>query len=153
MTKQHRQRHKHNGYTISVYFPPEAPWRGVMAFMDRISRQAHRIRNRDKWDPLVVGHAGDRLHVDVDRNTAAYCDNCPCDDCGGPRGAHYNGQELCTCGCNPPCNLFMPPRQIAEISLALLPLMEPALADAAAHTAWHANTGHPTKTKEGGDGE
>lgn len=152
MTEQHSQQHKCHGYTISTYFPPQAPWDVVEAYMERVAADAHSI-DAGPWDAHVVGHAGDRLHVDVDRSTAAYCGNCPCDDCGGPRSAHYNEQKACACGCNPPCGLFMPPRQIGEISLALLPLMESALADAAAHTAWHVSTGYPTKTEEGGDRE
>ncbi len=52
------------GWTIGVYFPPEAPAEVVEAAMDRITIGAD--IPRDGWDPSVVGLRGDPLHIDTE---------------------------------------------------------------------------------------
>lgn len=55
-----------NGFTASVYFPPEANWEQVQSFFDRISILADQgyFASREGWDPFVVGHTRDILGVD-----------------------------------------------------------------------------------------
>jgi hypothetical protein len=55
--------HAERGYTIGVYFPPEAPWDIVDATIDFIADHVHGA-DRQGWDAFVVGHAGDHLGID-----------------------------------------------------------------------------------------
>lgn len=61
------------GFTVAVYFPPQADREKVRDFMNRISVLAHEgfFPNREGWDPFVIGHSGDVLQVDQG------CECCP----------------------------------------------------------------------------
>jgi len=56
------------GFTVGVYFPPEAPDGVRDAFFDRVARDAGSLE-RDGWDAFVVGRAGDQLYVDREQPT------------------------------------------------------------------------------------
>lgn len=55
--------HAKRGYTVSVYFPPEAPWDEIDLFIDAAADRAYSIP-RETWDPFIVGQAGDILGID-----------------------------------------------------------------------------------------
>ncbi|WP_327066836.1 hypothetical protein [Kitasatospora sp. NBC_01302] len=55
-----------DGYTVAVYFPPEAPREVINAFVDRMVTDAHAIE-RDGWDASCVGLDGDVLGLDGPR--------------------------------------------------------------------------------------
>lgn len=64
-----RESFEKHGFTIGVYFPPEADWERVQAFFDRVTKLAYEgfFPNREGWDPFVCGHARDLLGVDSRR--------------------------------------------------------------------------------------
>jgi hypothetical protein len=55
--------HNRFGYTVGVYFPPQAPEDVIEAFFDRVTSDAYSI-DRGAWDAFVVGLAGDQLGVE-----------------------------------------------------------------------------------------
>lgn len=57
-----------NGFTISVYIPPEAPKETVDRLIDEIDKVVHGplLEDRGQWDPFLHGRAGDVLQVDRD---------------------------------------------------------------------------------------
>lgn len=57
------QMDKRRGFTVGVYFPPEAPEAVRDAFFDRVAADAHSL-DRDDWDAFVIGLAGDPLDID-----------------------------------------------------------------------------------------
>lgn len=54
-------RHDLDGYTVGVYFPPQAPWDTVESFFDRVAEDAHATDDQTDWDALPVGLPGDWL--------------------------------------------------------------------------------------------
>lgn len=58
------------GFTVAIFFPPNAPRTRVDEFLSRISVLAHDgfFPNRKTWDPFVIGYAGDVLHIDTDEH-------------------------------------------------------------------------------------
>lgn len=60
--------HARRGYTVGVFFPPEAPWEAVEAVMDRIFEVAGDAQGPEGggWDAFAVGLAGDQLGIDAD---------------------------------------------------------------------------------------
>ena len=66
------------------------------------------------------------------------CSDCWCEDCGGREGQHAVG-GLCSCGCRPACDRSLRDSLLDQLTEALRPLLgDHPLADAAAHTVWHA---------------
>lgn len=62
----HRKAFEKNGFTLAVYFPPQADWERVQEFFDRVTALAYEgfFPNREGWDPFVVGYGRDILAVD-----------------------------------------------------------------------------------------
>ena len=108
-------RYMRNGYTISVYLPPDAPWVRVQWLLDRISRDSEDVfDDRLGWDPSVAGHFGDVLHADscnhVYLSTGCVHENDPYPN--GQTGHEYCESETGVCGqktpgvckgCGAPC--------------------------------------------------
>jgi len=55
------------GFTVGVYFPPEAPDAVRDAFFDRVAADAHSL-DRSDWDAFVIGLAGDPLDIDAEQD-------------------------------------------------------------------------------------
>ena len=54
-----------NGWTFSVYFPPQAPREQVEAITNQMTALAYDME-RGYWDPFAVLHTGDLLNIDGD---------------------------------------------------------------------------------------
>lgn len=63
MTEQPGPR-RPTGYTIGVYLPPEATEADEEAIMSLVADAVHGYQYEGKWEPHVVGHAGDLLYVE-----------------------------------------------------------------------------------------
>lgn len=104
-----------DGYTVATYFPPEADWEMVQRFLGRMHTLAEGyFGDRRGWDPFVVGHAGDVLHVGTDDHvylsTGCVHENDVYPD--GRTGHEYCESETGVCGqktpgcckgCGAPC--------------------------------------------------
>jgi hypothetical protein len=56
-----------NGFTVVTYFPREASPEVVEAFLNKVAELAYSIE-RENWDPLTFGNAGDVLRVEEDEH-------------------------------------------------------------------------------------
>lgn len=87
LDRQLAENHARYGYTVGVWFPPQAPWAAVARFMDEVTLQAYNL-DRGEWDPFVIGRMGDQLGLEApdEPHDHASCDRCdvtdPCPCCG-----------------------------------------------------------------------
>jgi hypothetical protein len=49
--------HERDGYTITAYFPPAAPWDVVEKHLEQVADMTYDIPG-DGWDPFVIGRPG-----------------------------------------------------------------------------------------------
>lgn len=100
-----------SGWTIAIFFPKEADPEIVERYLSRISKMAYDyFPNREGWDPFVVQHSGDILHIDTDRHVylSTGCYHGDHEYCQSNTG--LNGQKtpasckFCGARCECPCH-------------------------------------------------
>ena len=113
-----RRRHAKDGSTLSVYLPPEADWDLKEEFLNRLCGLVEEVfAERGNWDPFVVGHAGDVLHIDRDDHvylsTSCWHDeHTYCQSNTGMCGHKKPGEcKFCSARCICPCHAKTPAQQ------------------------------------------
>lgn len=64
MRAERTQARRRDGFTVGVYFPPEASDADIDAIMSGVADAAYDHEHDGQWDPFVVGRAGDWLYID-----------------------------------------------------------------------------------------
>ncbi len=107
-----------SGSTLSVYLPPEADWDLKEEFLNRLCGLVEEVfAERGNWDPFIVWHAGDVLHIDRDDHVylSTSCLHDEHDYCQSETG--LCGQKtpsvckFCKAACICPCHAKTPAQQ------------------------------------------